>query len=549
MAFEERVESSSNESQFNCQIQAYSEFAKYLFVTGKGSFKWEGDFESLKQFLEEILNEETKWFVPCGGCKQFKNAAVDIRWYSTSKSLIIKGLECDDLKTRLRILASETNEEQSGEDDANLNKFVNINNTDSTMQSNVLCDNCSDLAKRVDLLEERMNENLSGISKTLNGLRAKEDLKMEFSREYIGCIQRENVKLKHDNETLRERAENLSYIASDLNTKVKQLENEKECLITALGLLKSNLSEQQKATDDQTIKGLNKGADDCHGCKSFSASSINSSNETGNRFESLIYVDDDELDHQETPHKANANKKQNQQRKASDKKRKDRSNDNAAHSAKSQEQKQDEDNRSNRTNNNRGTQKTKKNMQTKEALKPNEDLTPEKQKRHAKQTVVIAGDSVIKYVKGWELSNAERNVSVKSFSGATIGDMSDFLKPTARKQPDKLIIHTGTNDLRRSSPTETATKIIELAEDFQKDCKHTKVIISSIVTRCDKEDIGKKVNETNNMLKAKCLKNNIAFLDNSNIGRSHLNSRGLHLNKEGTSVLQTNILQFLNSYN
>ena len=49
--------------------------------------------------------------------------------------------------------------------------------------------------------------------------------------------------------------------------------------------------------------------------------------------------------------------------------------------------------------------------------------------------------------------------------------------------------------------------------------------------------------------KAKCLKNNIAFLDNSNIGRSHLNSRGLHLNKEGTSVLQTNILQFLNSYN
>ena len=69
------------------------------------------------------------------------------------------------------------------------------------------------------------------------------------------------------------------------------------------------------------------------------------------------------------------------------------------------------------------------------------------------------------------------------------------------------------------------------------------------LTRCDKEDIGKKVNETNNMLKAKCLKNNIAFLDNSNIGRSHLNSRGLHLNKEGTSVLQTNILQFLNSYN
>ena len=36
MASVERVESSSNESQFNRQIQAYLEFAKYLFVTGKG---------------------------------------------------------------------------------------------------------------------------------------------------------------------------------------------------------------------------------------------------------------------------------------------------------------------------------------------------------------------------------------------------------------------------------------------------------------------------------------------------------------------------------
>ena len=41
------------------------------------------------------------------------------------------------------------------------------------------------------------------------------------------------------------------------------------------------------------------------------------------------------------------------------------------------------------------------------------------------------------------MSNAERNVSVKSFSGATLNDMSDFLKPTGRKQPDKLVIHAG----------------------------------------------------------------------------------------------------------
>lgn len=44
--------------------------------------------------------------------------------------------------------------------------------------------------------------------------------------------------------------------------------------------------------------------------------------------------------------------------------------------------------------------------------------------------------------------------------------MSDFLKPTSRKQPDKLIIH-GTNDLQRSNPTDVAGSIIKLAEKFK----------------------------------------------------------------------------------
>ena len=83
------------------------------------------------------------------------------------------------------------------------------------------------------------------------------------------------------------------------------------------------------------------------------------------------------------------------------------------------------------------------------------------ERHHNRKTTVVAGDSIVKFVKGWELSNAERNASFKSSSGATIKDMSDFLKPTSRKQPDKLIIHAGTNGLRRSNPTEVADRIID----------------------------------------------------------------------------------------
>jgi hypothetical protein len=74
--------------------------------------------------------------------------------------------------------------------------------------------------------------------------------------------------------------------------------------------------------------------------------------------------------------------------------------------------------------------------------------------------------------------------------------MSDFLKPTVRKQPKKRIIHADTKDLRHSSPKEIADKVIELAENFQKDCSHTEVIISSLVIRSDREELARQVNET-----------------------------------------------------
>ena len=39
----------------------------------------------------------------------------------------------------------------------------------------------------------------------------------------------------------------------------------------------------------------------------------------------------------------------------------------------------------------------------------------------------------------------------------------------------------------------------------------------------------------------------LAFLDNSNISTKHLNSKGLHLNKHGSWVLQENLRKFANN--
>ena len=41
------------------------------------------------------------------------------------------------------------------------------------------------------------------------------------------------------------------------------------------------------------------------------------------------------------------------------------------------------------------------------------------------------------------------------------------------------------------------------------------------------------------------IRNQLGFLDNSNIDCSHLNYRGLHLNRDGSALLQNNIANIL----
>ena len=73
---------------------------------------------------------------------------------------------------------------------------------------------------------------------------------------------------------------------------------------------------------------------------------------------------------------------------------------------------------------------------------------------------------------------------------------------------------------------------------------NTELGFSSVILCKDKKDISTKVGETKQRLKNYCKKENINFVDNSNIIEEHLGSKKLHLNKRGKSVLAKNILIF-----
>ena len=63
--------------------------------------------------------------------------------------------------------------------------------------------------------------------------------------------------------------------------------------------------------------------------------------------------------------------------------------------------------------------------------------------------IYIIGDSRLKHVQGYEISKSLKNCKtyVKSFSGAKITDIQDQVKSPLRDNPDKIIVHVGTNDL------------------------------------------------------------------------------------------------------
>ena len=138
------------------------------------------------------------------------------------------------------------------------------------------------------------------------------------------------------------------------------------------------------------------------------------------------------------------------------------------------------------------------------------------------------------------MSNPTQRVTVKSFSGANLEDMDDFINPILRKKPDQLVLHIGTNDLRRAESQVVAHGVINLEHKIEQQCPGIDIIVSGILTRTDVKALSDRVSETNRLIKSLCNQNNWDFLTNSNIEAAHLNSRGLQLNPSGSQLLQSN---------
>ena len=91
---------------------------------------------------------------------------------------------------------------------------------------------------------------------------------------------------------------------------------------------------------------------------------------------------------------------------------------------------------------------------------------------------------------------------------------------------------------------ENVQKIVKLVNH---EAPQTKLTFSSIIIRKDCKDIIAELNDLNSRLKDYCQKNNLGFIDNSNLDESCLDFKKLHLNRKGNSLLARNILNHLSA--
>ena len=158
---------------------------------------------------------------------------------------------------------------------------------------------------------------------------------------------------------------------------------------------------------------------------------------------------------------------------------------------------------------------------------------------------MILGDSMIKALNGWEMSQDLNNckVAVRKSSSATVKCMEDYVNPSLREDPDHFILHIRTNDLNSSKSAESIAESIVLHAKSLKNEKHD-VSVSNVITRKDRWR--EKAVCVNTHLKDMCTKENLFYITDT-LKQKHTNKGRLHLNSKGSSILGKTFVNHISS--
>ena len=92
------------------------------------------------------------------------------------------------------------------------------------------------------------------------------------------------------------------------------------------------------------------------------------------------------------------------------------------------------------------------------------------------------------------MSTSEHSVTVMKHPGCSTGDMTDYIKPIARKKQDTILLYVETNDLTKGINTmKNVRKCVEAIRELD-NSENIQIGFSSIMHRSDKDFQKKLVN-------------------------------------------------------
>ena len=155
-----------------------------------------------------------------------------------------------------------------------------------------------------------------------------------------------------------------------------------------------------------------------------------------------------------------------------------------------------------------------------------------------KNTVLIAGDCMLKNINEWTLSR-RHTTKVCCFRGVFVEYLHDYIKPLLRKKPEKIVMTIGTNDIENKSVEDALKDIKSLLDMILEKLPKCHIMVSEIIKRAGKckAITNEKIYKFSSGLK----KMNIDILRQQSILPEHISQSGLHLNRCGDIQLARNI--------
>ena len=533
--------------------------------TGKENCKFYGNAEELERLIKHVLKLEGNWSITkdLHNHKIFKTDSASISWWNSTKTLSISGKKEDDLRKTLRSLCpfkcQENNKDSDPQNKApdKLQTSSNFPNDQSNVQPDITSRYHQEIKNIWSAIHSLFTTNLQKGSDILSLVKHEREINHSLNEELRAML--------NENNSLKARISSLNDKIKDLESTIEQYQNTdkwEKPRKTAPPKVWIPPTWKKVDIDNKynTLLELNSEND--------SDPENISANSTTSGINSKSNSHPQKLSYEGQLHTVHLQRKINYlQLKLKEKSVQSQPYEDPPEvKLKVNEEKETKCNlpptapwpQKTKSSNNQNsyTGKPKDNNIEKDAPNPPIRRKQQPKDKPSKQDlpnakgkidVIIAGDSILNHIEGPRLSNRRRHTKVHSFSGASTEDMIDFIKPLAYRNPDYLIIHAGTNDLGHLPLKDTLMNYNDIVDIVKQIDPKIKVIFSSVTQRFDNDKLEHKVAQLNRELKAFCGKSNLGFIDNSNISKEHVGSKGLHLNGSGKARLALNFKETMNS--